>query len=84
MNFPNYKKGFLWGTSCGFVCAALWFAACYFFSKLPAVTDVSVSLALQPWWKLWKAGLVIFIVVATVVGVLAAFRPNLQKKKISK
>jgi hypothetical protein len=80
MNFPNYKKGLRWGLTCGFVCAALWFAVCYFFSKLPAASDVSISLALQPWWKQWLAGVVIFIVVAPVVGILAALRPNLSKQ----
>jgi hypothetical protein len=81
MNFPNYKKGLRWGLSCGFVCTALWFAACYFFSKLPAASDVSISMALQPWWKDWKIGVVIFIGVALVVGILAALRPNLSKRE---
>jgi hypothetical protein len=80
MDFPNYKKGFRWGLACGLVCTALWFAACYFFSKLPAASDVSLSLALQPWWKDWQIGGVIFIGVALVVGILAAVRPNLSKR----
>jgi hypothetical protein len=80
MNFPNYKKGLCWGLGCGFVCSALWFASCYFFSKLPAVSEVSVSLALQPWWKDWGIGVVIFIVVALVIGILAAVRPDLSKR----
>jgi Na+/alanine symporter len=80
MNFPNYKKGLRWGLSCGFVFALLWFAACYFFSKLPAASDVSISLALQPSWKQWLAGVLIFIVAALVIGILAALRPNLSKR----
>jgi hypothetical protein len=80
MNFPNYIKGLRWGLTCGLVCTALWFAACYFFSKLPAASDVSISLALQPWWKDWKIGVVIFIGVVLVVGILAALRPNLSKQ----
>jgi hypothetical protein len=80
MNFPNYKKGLRWGLICGLVSTTLWFAICYFFSKAPAASDVSISLAFQPWWKGWKTGVVIFIAVALVVGILAALRPNLSKR----
>jgi hypothetical protein len=83
MNYPNYKKGFRWGLISGLVCLVLFFAAKYFLSKLPS--DVSILgsrpwwAAFQPWWKDWEIGLVIFIVVALVVGILAAFRPNFPK-----
>jgi hypothetical protein len=80
MNFLNYKTGLGRGLICGLGCTALWFVACYFFSKLPAPTDVSLSLAFQPWWKNWETGLVILITVAFVIGILAALRPNLSKR----
>jgi hypothetical protein len=80
MNFPNYNKGLRWGLTCGLVSTAGWFGSCYFFSKLPAASDVSISLALQPWWKAWKVGVVIFIGVTLAVGILAAFRSNLSKQ----
>jgi hypothetical protein len=81
MNFPNYKKGVFWGLLCGSVCAALWFGACYLFSKAPVFSEVSVSLALQPWWKFWGTGVVIFITVTLVIGMLAAFKPSFPKSK---
>jgi hypothetical protein len=80
MNYPNYKKALRWGLISGFVCTALWFANCYFISKLPAVSEVSLSLAFQPWWRHWLAGIVIFIAVSIVVGLIAILRPNFPKK----
>ena len=79
MNFPNFKKGFRWGLSSGVVCAILFFAYCYFLSKTPAASEVSISLAFQPWWKFWETAVAIFFAVALVVGILAAVRPNLTK-----
>jgi hypothetical protein len=80
MNFPNYNKGLRWGLGCGFVCAALWFANCYFISTLPAISEVSLSLAFQPWWRHWLAGVIIFVIVSIIVGLFAALRPNFPKK----
>ena len=81
MDFPNYKKGISWGLAFGFTFTISWFAACYLLSKSPAASEVSISLALQPWWKFWGVGIVIFAVVTLVVGILTAVRPNLSKSK---
>jgi hypothetical protein len=80
MGFPNSKKGLRWGLACGLVCAACWFTAAYLFSKAPVASEVSISLAFQPWWKYWGTGIVIFVVVALVIGILAAFRPIFPKR----
>jgi hypothetical protein len=42
--------------SCG------WFAVCVWLSRLPVLTDVSVALAFQPWWRHWPVGLMLLLI----------------------
>jgi hypothetical protein len=80
---PNFKKGLVVGLAAGFIAGVLVFGLCYWGSTWPAVSEVSVSLALRPWWKSqnWMAAIDAFALVGSVFGFLAAFRPALKSKK---
>jgi hypothetical protein len=79
MHSPNHRKGLRWGLGCGFVCSLLFFATCFFASTVPAISEVSLPLAFQPWWKYWGIGVSTFLVTSLVVGVLTALRPSISK-----
>ncbi len=81
--YPNFKKGLAVGLAAGFTSAVLVFGLCYWASTLPAVSDVSLTWAFRPWWRSsnWMAALWAFAFVGVVLGLLAAFRPDLNGKK---
>jgi hypothetical protein len=81
MKYPDIKKGIRWCLIVGGVIGAAWFALACWLSTLPAVTDVSLSLALRPWWKNWSTALFFFLVTGLPVGILAAFRPDVRRHK---
>ncbi len=46
----------------GLLLAASWFGACYWLSRLPVISVVSLSLAFRPWWRHWQiAALLLFL-----------------------
>lgn len=49
---PNWKKRIKTGLIAGSIVYILTFYFIYFLSKQPAITDVSLSLSLRPWWRL--------------------------------
>jgi hypothetical protein len=51
-DYPNWKKGLRSGLVAGGVIFILTFAFTIFLSTLPAISPVSLSIALRPWWKL--------------------------------
>jgi len=67
----------------GLIGFAGYFALCVVTSRLPAVTDVSLSLACRPWWRWsnWISSLVVGAAAAIVFGLLAAFRPRRKRAK---
>ena len=81
MKYPDIKKGIRWCFIVGGFAVASWMGWCYWASTIPAVSEVSVSLALQPWWKLWKVALFLFLVTGMPIGILAAFRPDVRGHK---
>ena len=81
MKYPDIKKGIRWGLIVGGVIGAAWFALACWLSTLPAVTDVSLSLTMRPWWKNWSTALFFFLVTGVPVGILAAFRPDVRGHK---
>jgi hypothetical protein len=39
-----------------------WFAVCVWLSRLPVLTDVSLAVAFQPWWRHWAVGLMLLLI----------------------
>jgi ABC-type antimicrobial peptide transport system permease subunit len=81
--YPNLKKGVVVGLVAGFVAAGLVFGLCVWASTWPAVTDVSLTWSFRPWWREsnWLFTLAAFFVVGVLLGLLAAFRPDLRSKR---
>jgi hypothetical protein len=80
--YPNWKKGIKVALIAGSIAALLDFAFSYWISRQPAITDVSLTWSFRPWWRLsnWMFAFGTFVVVGTIFGLLAAFRPNLKKR----
>jgi hypothetical protein len=83
MNYPNIKKGLRWCCIVGGGVGSLWFGLTCWLSTIPPVTEVSLSLALRPWWKWsnWSTALFLALITGLPVGILAAFRPNFRDTK---
>src|SRR5579863_2025757 len=81
MKYPDIKKGIRWCIIVGGVVGGSYFAFCCWASTFPAVTDVSLSLAVRPWWRNWEPALFLFLATGVPVGILAAFRPDLRDHK---
>src|SRR5882724_3536833 len=81
--YANLKKGLVVGLVAGLVAAALVFGLCLLASTWPAVTNVSLTWSFRPWWRSsnWLAALASFFFVTVVVGVLAAFRLRVRRKR---
>ena len=63
------RGAILFGVIVGTIAAAWVFGGCYFLSRMPAVTDISASLAFRPWWR--PRNFVFSLVAFFVVGGLA-------------
>ena len=81
MKYPNIKKGVRWCCLVGGVVGSLWFGLCYWFSTIPPASEVSLSLALRPWWGNWSSALFFALVTGLPVGIIAAFRPDFGDTK---
>ena len=75
-SYPYIKRGLKAGIVTGLIAGVLWFLWCCRMASLPEVSDVSLSLALRPWWSNWKSALVVFAFFFVLVGALAALRPK--------
>ena len=49
-------------TLIGLLLATSWFGLCYWLSRLPAFSPVSLSLSFQPWWRHWQVAAGLFSV----------------------
>jgi ABC-type antimicrobial peptide transport system permease subunit len=81
--YSNLKKGLVVGVVAGFIAATLVFSVCCWGATLPAISEVSLTWAVRPWWRPsnWLVALYAFAFVGFVFGVLAAFRPDSRKKR---
>ncbi len=83
MHGISLRLGVIWFCATPVFCTIGWLALCWWVSTLPAVADVSLSLALQPWWKGWEVGLYVGFLLGLIIGVFAVFHP-LQKSVLKK
>ena len=84
MSGISLRLGLIWFFGAALFCTVGWLALCWWASTLPAVTDASLSLALQPWWKGWEIGLYVGFLLGLIIGVFAVFHPVIKpilKKK---
>ena len=44
-----------------------WLLACFWLSRLPVVSPVSLSLSFRPWWRYWEFGVVLFLFPVVVI-----------------
>lgn len=67
----------------GTVAAALVFAFCYWASTWPGIGPASLTWSFRPWWREsnWGAAIISFGFVATLLGFLAACRPEARSKR---
>ena len=81
--YPNWKRGLWAGCIGGAVAGVLWFALCLWVASLPAVTVVSLSWSVRPWWRLsnWVESLCCALVGFLIVGALAACWPKRRKEQ---
>lgn len=63
------RPAILFGVIVGTIAAVWVFGGCCFLSRLPAVTDISASLAFRPWWR--PRNFAFSLVAFVVVGGLA-------------
>jgi hypothetical protein len=75
MHGISLRLGLIWFFGATVFCTIGWLALCWWVSTLPVVIDVSISLALQPWWKGWEVSLFVGFLLGLIIGVLAAFHP---------
>jgi len=75
---PNWRRGLVVGLVAGLLLAAGWMTWLAYVYTLPALSPVSLSIAVSPWWKAnnWASAGVVFILSGGIVKVLAAFRPR--------
>lgn len=81
VKYPDIKKGVRWCCIVGGVVGSVSFGLACWLSTIPPVSDVSLSLALRPWWSNWSSALFLALVTGLPVGILAAFRPDLKDTK---
>jgi hypothetical protein len=81
MKHPNIKKDVRWCCMVGGTVGLVWFGFSCWLSTIPPVSEVSISLALRPWWSNWRPGLFFALLTGLPVGILAAFRPDLRDTK---
>lgn len=80
--YLNWKKGIRVALLAGTIAAALVFALSYFISQQPPITDASLTWSFRPWWRFsnWCMAAGAFFVAGSFFGLLAAFRPDFQKR----
>jgi hypothetical protein len=78
MTYPNVRKGIWWSCIVGSVVGLSWFGLCCWLSTIPPATEVSLSLALRPWWSNWSSALFLALLTGLPVGILVAFRPDFR------
>ena len=81
MKYPNMEKGVRWCCIVGGTVGSLWFGLCCWLSTVPPASEVSLSLALRPWWNNWESALFFALLTGLPVGILAAVRPDLGDPK---
>ena len=76
--WPNWRKGRKWGIRLGALAAFAWMGWLGFVSTLPAITPVSISNAVSPWWRLnnWILTLVVSGFVFAITTISVATRPR--------
>ena len=57
-------------TLAGLLLSAAWLGLCFWLSRLPAISPVSLSLAFQPWWRYWNVAAVLFFLPFLVLVIL--------------
>jgi len=86
MSGISLRLGLFWFFGATVFCTIGWLALCWWVSTLPAVTDVSLSLAFRPWWRHLEGGLFVGFLMGIVTGVFATFHPLrksvLKKKRV--
>src|SRR6266536_2903162 len=65
----------------GATVGSLWFGLCCWLSTVPPASDVSLSLALRPWWSNWRSALFFPLLTGLPVGFLASVRPDFRDSK---
>jgi len=82
-SYPSAKKGVKVAAIAGTIAGALSFGASCWMASLPAITDVSICWSFRPWWRLsnWVEALVFGIIVGTIAGLIATFRPQRPRRK---
>jgi hypothetical protein len=80
-DWPNWRKGALFGMTAGLTLASAWMGWMVFVSTLPVVSPVSISVAFSPWWRAsnWVSAGFVFVVVGGITMILVAFRPTMRK-----
>jgi hypothetical protein len=81
--FPNWKRGVIYGFIAGGIIFILSFAYTIFLSTLPAISPVSLSVALRPWWKLnnWIISLIFVSPFFLFFGAKGAFTVKHKKRR---
>jgi cell division protein FtsX len=81
--YPNFKKGMMVGLIAGLVAAVLTFALCVWESTETPATEVSLTWSFRPWWREsnWMFTIAAFFFVGVASGMLAAFRPDMRRKR---
>ena len=83
MSGISLRLGLIWFFGTTVFCTIGWLALCWWVSTLPAVTDVSLSLAFCPWWRHWEGGLFVGFLLGIITGMFATFHP-LRKSVLKK
>lgn len=55
------KRQILGSFAIGALFVAGWFLLCAEVASLPVISDVSLSLAFRPWWRLWPVTVALFL-----------------------
>ncbi len=81
--YPNLKKGLVVGLTAGLIAATLVFGLSVLTSTLRYAPDVSLTWSVRTWWREsnWVFPALAFVSVGVVFGVLAAFRPDMKRKR---
>ena len=66
------------GLAAGSLLSAGWMAGLWLVSMLPAATEVSLTLAVSPWWRAgnWVSAGLVFTAIGGVTAALTACRPT--------
>ena len=79
LKYPNIRKGVQWGCVTGAIFASLWLALCY--RNETSAREMKSCFSVGPWWVVAEFALGIFVVTGAPVGIVAAFRPVLRRRK---